>query len=127
MEANRDIREMVNIKKADSLSTLKENDKNGNEEGRLNKNGAPKISTDNAEINPAIDPRIAKQFPHQFAHLSFFMNIKEPAAPIVHRRSAPMKIFDELSIILFFQVFEVDGKVLFWGMVDLQEFESSQE
>jgi hypothetical protein len=102
MEVNREIREMANIKNPDNLSTLKENDKNGREEGTLKENADPKTSTKKEVINPATAPKIAKKFSHKFARWSFFMNAKDPIAPIIHKISAARKKNDDVNALNIF-------------------------
>lgn len=152
MDANREISEIVNIKKPDNLSTLKDNDKRGRDETILKENTDPKIITFVEETNPAMDPNIAKEFPHRLDNWSFFINTKDPIPPIIHRRRAARKKFDDVNMILsifisFYywkflaeywrlfswvlnqalQVFGADGKVLFLEMAGLPESENLQE
>ena len=90
------------MKNADNLSTLKDKDKRGRVVPMLKENVEPRISTDRENNNPAQDPRIAKEFPHQFARRSFLLKTKAPTAPAIHKRSDRKNIFDELSVLNIF-------------------------
>ena len=99
MEANKAMSEITKMKKADNLSTLKDNDRRGKVESMLEENVEPKISTDRENNNPRKDPRIAKEFPHQFAKQSFLLKTKAPIAPAINRMSERKNIFDEISVL----------------------------
>ena len=102
MEASKAMSEITKMKKADNLSTLKDNDKRGRVESMLKENVEPRISTDRENNNPTQDPRIAKEFPHQFAKRSFLLKTKAPTAPAIHKRSDRKNIFDEISVLNIF-------------------------
>jgi hypothetical protein len=87
--------DMVKMKKAESLSTLNEKERRGREEATLHEKTEPEISTAREPNKPRIDPRIAKELPHQFAIWSFFLKAKDPTAPIASENSTAKKIVCE--------------------------------
>src|SRR3972149_7575728 len=97
MEASNEISEITKIKKADNASTLKDNDKSGRDEVKLMENVEMEISTESEKTNPAMAPKMAKEFPHQFAIESFFLKAKEPNAPAPHNMSTRKKISDNVN------------------------------
>jgi hypothetical protein len=97
MEVSSAISEMIRMKKADSLSTLKDTDKRGKEESTLKENVEPLISAKSEKTRPATAPEMAKEFPHQFADRSFNRRIKLPAAPISHKKSMAKKTYDDVK------------------------------
>jgi hypothetical protein len=97
MEASSAINEMIKMKKADSLSTLKDTDKRGKEESTLKENVEPLISTKSENTSPAAAPEMAKEFPHQFADRSFPPRIKLPVAPISHKKSMVKKTYEDVK------------------------------
>ena len=104
-EANREIREIVKIKNADNLSTLKLKERSGREEPMPQVKEESNIRTKREEIRPAIDPAMAKAFPQKFAAASFFLKIKEPAAPQANSSSDAKKLNcdDTAFAIMIFQ------------------------
>lgn len=136
MEQNKPKSEMIKIKNADRLSTLKEKDKSGREESAEKENSSPVVNTESEDNKPATDPIAAKQFPHMFAAVLFLFKIKEPVAPIANAKNANknniagvsrfINIFDKMISLLFvFQIslkYPLDGKVSFWAKVDHRGF-----
>jgi len=125
--------EIRKMKNADNLSTLKDNDNRGSVESMLKENVGPTISTDRENNNPTQDPRIAKEFPHQFAKRSFLLKAKAPTAPANHNRSDRKNIFDEISVLNIFigrpwrgnrtfQGFAASCKVLLLETAGLREY-----
>jgi hypothetical protein len=97
MEASSAINEMIKMKKADSLSTLKDTDKRGKEESTLKENVELLISTKRENTRPAAAPKMAKEFPHQLADRSFPWIIKLPVAPISHKKSMVKKAYEDVK------------------------------
>ena len=97
MEASKAISEMTKIKKADNGSTLSDNDKRGREVATLRENVDTEISAESEKTNPAMAPKMAKKFPHQFAMRSLFLKTREPNAPAIHKRSARKKTADDAN------------------------------
>jgi hypothetical protein len=97
MEASSAINEMIKMKKADSLSTLKDTDKRGKDESTLKENVEPLIRAKSENTRPATAPEMAKEFPHQFADRSFTRKTKLPMAPSSHKKSMAKKTYDDVK------------------------------
>ena len=61
----------------------------------LKENGELEMSTVSEVTNPVRAPKMAREFPHQFARRSFFVKAKEPKAPTIHKMSAKKNAPDE--------------------------------